>query len=180
MLRTPSYVLGEIPAGLAGVRATLKLMVQYVRAYRVDVDVRELAMGLIANCPPRNLRCEYTQIQHWVRDHIRYTRDVRDVETLQTPKATLRIRQGDCDDQAVLLASMLESIGARTRFEALGVRGGGYEHVITAVQAGVSRATHEPQWVPLETIIATDPRTGESIEPGWIPPDTTRVMLAHV
>lgn len=180
MLSTTPHRLGEIPAGLAGVRATLKLMVSLVRAYRVDVDVRELALSLIANCPPRNLRCEYTQLQHWVRDHIRYTHDIRGVETLQTPKATLRLGQGDCDDQAVLLASMLESVGARTRFEALGVRGGDYEHVISAVQAGVSRATGEPQWVPLETIFPTDPRTGASIEPGWIPPDTTRIMLAHV
>jgi transglutaminase-like putative cysteine protease len=171
--------LVSIPGGLEGVRATLKIMVQYVHSYRTDVDVRELAIRLTAQCPARSLTCEYTQLQHFVRDHIRYVRDVRDVETLQTPKATLRLAAGDCDDQAVLLATMLESIGARTRFEALGVRGGGYEHVISAVQAGVSRSTGKPCWVPLETIFQTDPRMGTAIEPGWLPPDTTRIMLAH-
>jgi transglutaminase-like putative cysteine protease len=148
-------------------------MVQLVRAYRTDADVRELALRLTAGCPPRNLTCEYTQIQHFVRDQIRYVRDVRDVETLQTPKATLRLGAGDCDDQATLVASLLESIGAKTRFEALGVRGGGYEHVVSAVQAGVSKSTGRPWWVPLETIFA-------NVEPGWLPPDTTSLMLAHV
>jgi hypothetical protein len=87
---------------------------------------------------------------------------------------------GDCDDQAILTCTLLETIGAKTRLEAIGVRGGGYEHVVAAVQAGTSRKTGKPIWVPLETIFRTDPRTGASIEPGWIPPDTTRVMLAHV
>jgi transglutaminase-like putative cysteine protease len=155
-------------------------MVQLVRAYRTDVDIRELAMQVTADCPSRNLTCEYTKLQHYVRDRIRYVRDVRDVETLQTPRATLRLAAGDCDDQATLLATLLESIGARTRFEALGVRGGQYEHVIAAVQAGLSRATGKPCWVPLETIFATDPANGLPIEPGWLPPDTTRIMLAHV
>lgn len=160
-------------------RATLSLMVSYVRAYRVDVDVRELAIQVTNVCDSRDLACEVTALQHWVRDHIRYVRDVRNVETLQTPKATLRLGAGDCDDQAVLLACLLESIGFRTRFEAIGVRGGGYEHVISAVQLGTNR-NGEPVWVPLETIFQTDPRTGFSIEPGWLPPDTTRLMFATV
>jgi transglutaminase-like putative cysteine protease len=153
----------------------LKLMVRLRNGYRVDVDVRRLALQLTASCPPRDSVCEITTLQNWVRDHIRYVRDVRDVETLQTPKLTLQMAAGDCDDQAVLLASLLESIGYRTRFEALGVRGGGYEHVISAVQAGFRG---REVWLPLETIFAYDPRTGLPIEPGWIPPDTTRIMLA--
>lgn len=179
MLAGTPHVLGEIPAGLGGVRATLKLMVKLVRAYRTDADLRTLAVQLTNECPERSLTCEYTVLQHYVRDHIRYVRDVRDVETLQTPKTTLRLGAGDCDDQAVLLASLLEAVGASTRFEALGVRGGGYSHVISAVQAGRSRSGDEV-WVPLETIFRADPVTGVSIEPGWIPPDTTRCMLAHV
>lgn len=160
------HLLGTIPSGIDGVRATLAIMVKLAKQFRTDVSVRQVAQQVTHRCRPKDYSCEVTQIQHFVRDAIRYVRDVRDVETIQTPKRTLEIRSGDCDDKALLLAALLESIGYRTRFEALGVRNGDYSHVLTSVQLGRG-------WIPLETILA-------NVEPGWWPRDQTRLMVAHV
>lgn len=85
---------------------------------------------------------EAVRIHRFVRDRIRYTRDVRGVETLHTPTQILRQRQGDCDDKSVLIASLLESIGHKTRFVAIGY-GGSFCHVYPEVNI-------RGQWVPLE------------------------------
>lgn len=50
-------------------------------------------------------------IFEWVRDAICYVSDPLDSEYIQLPEETLNNGGGDCDDQAVLLASMLMCIG---------------------------------------------------------------------
>ncbi len=54
------------------------------------------------------------KLHRFVRDNIRYIKDIRDVETVAYPDITLQQGQGDCDDKSVLLASLLESIGHPT------------------------------------------------------------------
>jgi transglutaminase-like putative cysteine protease len=95
------------------------------------------------------------------------------VETLQTPKELLRTKQGDCDDKATLLATMLQTIGFPTRFCAVGVREGPYSHVLVEAKAPGHPKADRNGWVALETILP-------GVEPGWFPPDATRKMVAHV
>lgn len=71
-------------------------------------------------------------------------RDVNTVETVQTPDKTLLDGSGDCDDQAVLLGSLLESIGHPARFLAVGFQPGVFAHVLVEGKIGA-------RWVPLET-----------------------------
>jgi transglutaminase-like putative cysteine protease len=165
---TIPYVLGELPSGVPGVKATLRLMVDLVREYKTDPALVRFAGDLLQRCqiPEKNPRAEVKCLQNWVRDNIRYVRDVRDVETLRTPPEVLRGRTGDCDDKALLLATLLEAVGYRTKFGAIGVRGGGYSHVLTFVVLGRGP-------VPLETILP-------GVEPGWFPPDATSIMWASV
>lgn len=85
---------------------------------------------------------EAVRVHRFVRDFIRYTRDVRGVETLHTAPQILQQRQGDCDDKAVLIASMLESIGHETRFIAVGY-GGKFRHVYPEAKV-------RGKWVGLE------------------------------
>jgi len=47
----------------------------------------------------------------WVADNINYVSDPRGLEYIQPPDETLKIGGGDCDDFAVLLASMYRSVG---------------------------------------------------------------------
>jgi len=50
-------------------------------------------------------------IGHWVGVNVRYVSDPRGLEYVAFPLETLRVGAGDCDDFAVLIASLYESIG---------------------------------------------------------------------
>jgi transglutaminase-like putative cysteine protease len=173
------YRLGSIPSGEAGVAETLKIMVSMVLDYRASALVRVTAQTLVGDCASRDSVCQVRAVQEFVRDGIKYLPDVRDVETIQTPDYTLTLKSGDCDDQAVLVASLLESIGRQTRFLAQGIAGGDFSHVSSQVLLGT-------RWVNLETIVPTlkdawgGLPAGTPTPIGWFPPDVTRVMPARV
>lgn len=158
--------LSGLPEGVDGIRKTLKIMVQLARQYQKDMGVVQLSRDLTDPLPQKDFSGELEALQRFVRDCIRYVRDPEDVELVQTPKATLETARGDCDDKATLLASLLKSIGFPTRFVAVGIAGGPYSHVYVEARLGT-------RWIPLETIV-------EGAEPGWSPPDKTRLMVAHV
>lgn len=158
--------LAAIPSGVDGVRATLKAMVKLTKAGRRDVGVIQLARSIVLPLPARDYRGQVHNLFHWVKQHIRYVNDPRDVETVSTPGATLSMQSGDCDDMAVLLASLLEAIGHRTRFAALGFDGEAYSHVITETKLGEAWLALDPT-VPTSTV-------------GWKPPNPTRRMQADI
>lgn len=173
------YRLGSIPSGEAGVAATLRIMVKFVLNYRANPVVRVTAQTVVRDCANRDVTCQVRAVHAFVRDNIKYVRDVRDVETIQTPDYTMRMGSGDCDDQAVLTCCMLESLGFQCRFLAQAIRGEGFSHVSGQVMLGT-------RWVNLETIIPTLPETwnglpaGSPMPIGWFPSDATRVMPARI
>lgn len=118
--------------GLAAVRATLKKMAALVRRYSSDVTTgiharHVLRDGGISDIrKERQARASVALLQHWVRDNIAYVYDPPDVEWLQTPPQTLEVGCGDCDDKAILLSAMLESVGFQTQFLAVGGSGPGW------------------------------------------------------
>lgn len=138
------YTLHEIPSGSAGIRATLKIMATTIKRYRKHPYIRELAMSLVADLPNKAYKREVQAIHNYVYSSIRYTRDIRGIETVQTPIQTIRLSQGDCDDHSVLVASLLESIGHKTRLVAVGFQSGHYSHVFAQTKVG-------PRWVAVET-----------------------------
>lgn len=155
-----------IPGGVAGVRATLSIMVKLTHQGRKDPGVIALAEQVTKVCPAQDFSCEVGALFQWVKKHIRYVRDPRDVEKINTAERTLRVGTGDCDDMSVLLASLLEAVNNKTRFWVLAFDSGDYEHVVTQVRAGV-------EWITL------DPTVSYS-NVGWTPPGITRRMQAHV
>jgi Transglutaminase-like superfamily len=173
------YSIGEIPSGEAGVRATLAIMVDVVLEYRLSPTVRMWAQELAGACPNRDRLCQVEAVHAFVRDCIKYLPDVRDVETIQTPDYTLGMGSGDCDDQATLVASGLESLGFATRFCAIARGGEGFSHVSSQVHLGKG-------WLNLETILPVLPYpwgdypAGAPLPVGWFPPDVTCVKLARV
>lgn len=155
-----------IPGGVAGVRATLKIMIKLVHQGRKDPGVIALAEQVVKDCAPNDTKCEIGKLFYWVKSHIRYLRDVRDVEKINTAERTLRVGTGDCDDMSVLLASLLEAAGNKTKFMVMGFESGEYEHVVTQVRLGA-------EWITLDPTVA-------KATLGWIPPNITRRMQAHV
>ena len=143
-LPPPTATLAAIPDGSAGTRATLKLMARLTREGKKCLPVRLVAQQLTQPLAQRNYPAEVRALHAFVRDRIRYVRDIRGVETIQDAERTLTIKSGDCDDQSVLLAALLESIGHRTRFHAIGFAPDRFSHVYAETLLG-------NKWIALET-----------------------------
>jgi transglutaminase-like putative cysteine protease len=103
---------------------------------------------------------ECEAIFDFVRDQIRYTKDVNGVETLSTPAITLATRQGDCDDKSTLLCALFEAVGYPTRFVIASYVTGQFEHVY--VQVAV-----DGDWINADAT--------ENYPFGWCPPDAIRI-----
>lgn len=127
-------------------RMTLKLMGELIKRGKVSIPVRNLALSLYrdAGLPQKDYAGEINAATAFVRDHIRYTRDITGMETLQTPETTLQNGAGDCDDKVILLASLLESTGHPTRSVAIGFEPGQFHHVFLETLMGRN-------WIPLES-----------------------------
>ena len=158
--------LGELPRGEGGTRNTLSLMRDLVRRFKRAPEVRETALSLIAELPPKDRMGEARAIFRYVQESIRYVNDIQGLETLQTPLVTMDVSAGDCDDKSVLLASLLESIGRKTRFVAVGYSSpGSYSHVY--VEALINE-----NWVPMDATV---------LRPlGWAPrASVTRMVVPN-
>ncbi len=77
--------------------------------------VRDTAVGLISGAPAGinqdSQSWKIWQVNYWVAKNIDYVSDPAGHEYFATASETLDTKGGDCDDFAVLLASMYESIG---------------------------------------------------------------------
>lgn len=140
-------------------------MARLARIGKKSFAVHNAALSRTRGCAQKDYVCEATQIHSFVRDHIRYVQDPVDVERLQAPDKTLELAAGDCDDKAILLAAMLESIGHPVRFVAIGFEPGIYSHVYAETKIG-------PEWIAAETT--------EPVELGWHPDETqVRARITH-
>lgn len=84
-----------------------------------STDVKMLADTIVsASCrgTAGNYKvCHAKALFAFVQNNVMYIGDPPD-EFLKTPEQTLSVLGGDCDDHAILLASLLQSVGISTRF----------------------------------------------------------------
>lgn len=139
-------------------------MHQQVLIGKKSMIVRGLALRLVRHNPQKDWSGEIRDLHAFVRDNIRYVRDIRHVETIQSAEKTLEFGQGDCDDKSILLASLLESISHPTRFVAISLSDDpeNYVHVFPETKIG-------ERWVSLETT--------EPVAVGWLAPDIAKKMI---
>lgn len=155
-----------IPSGFSGVMSTLRVMRRLVRQYKTDLSLLQTARDLVFLAPPKNEAAEVDAIFSYVRDMIRYTRDVYDVETISSPDKTLALRVGDCDDKSTLLATLLECVGYPTRFVVTGYQHPKhYEHVYVQVLIG-------DEWI--------DADATESEPLGFSPPNPVAIFIEEI
>lgn len=147
-----------IPDGDQGVERTVQRMRELVDAWKTAPAILQAARTIVYLTPQKDHRSEIIAIYQYVRDSIRYVRDVNGVETLATPLITMTTRQGDCDDKSVLFATLAEAIGFPTRFVvgAFASPESGFDHVWSEVLV-------DDEWV------AADCTEEEHF--GWQPPD---------
>ena len=152
-LRT-TVTLAEIPDGVAGIKATLALMVKLAQLSKSSFAVRNKALQLVRELPQKDYFSEVGAIHEFVRDSIRYVKDIEGVETLASPDKTLLMLQGDCDDKSLLAAALLLSLGHQTRFVAVGNSPNNFVHVLIETKVAL-------KWWPVETT--------EPVAVGWYP-----------
>lgn len=110
------------------VRDTLQLMATMVRKRRDDRQVRDLALRLTEGCPRLDAKCRMARVLRYARGKLRYELDPRGGELIHDPVDTIErttsngLAAGDCDDGAVLVSAMLESLGIATRLTAVSTR----------------------------------------------------------
>jgi hypothetical protein len=74
--------------------------------------VRDLAIEQTRECKSGDRGCEIYHLLHYVSEEVKYVSDPRGpYDNIQPPQETTRLAAGDCEDQTILLISMLEAVG---------------------------------------------------------------------
>ncbi|MEC9331355.1 MAG: transglutaminase-like domain-containing protein [Verrucomicrobiota bacterium] len=109
-------------------------MIRVIQAGKRDPRIRERVAKIVQNLPEKDDGAEIKAIFNYVREKVRFTSDIHNIETYQDPVTTLdRFGIGDCDDYVIALASMYLNIGFPVR-----------------IKVSADTSTHptqsEPQW----------------------------------
>lgn len=140
------FGLETIPSGEAGTDRTVDRITLFVGESLKSPFVRLQALSILRadRHTPRSARATARALYLWVRKNIRFVPDPSGLETVQSPEITLRLRAGDCDDHAGLMAALLKSVGVDVRFKVLGPDTEDFQHIY--VEAFV-----DGQWLPYDT-----------------------------
>lgn len=132
-----------------GIDEQLRFLRKMVSKYRMQANIRDLAMKIIrdAGVTERDKKEQAVHIAHWVQSNVYYVHELP--ERFATPDETLRTKAGDCDDQTVLTASLLESVGIPTKLVCMSINGK-WAHIYPAAIMQ-SRGT----LLPLDTTMKT-------------------------
>lgn len=152
----------SIPDGDPGVSATIAKMkglihsAQGVRSFRVRQATLQAVRGVERG------QHEIDAIFDFIKQNIEFRGEYS--EFLQSPEATLNLGAGDCDDQAVLASTMLESLGYQTRFKTVALDNSPED--LSHVYAEV-RDKQTGDWIPLDPTVTR-------AYPGWEPDNVAR------
>lgn len=93
----------------------LRFLRGMAKEYGMDPRMRHFVISqVIPGVQNRDYAAQAAAMLSWVQRNIRYVNEPGEI--IQTPFVTMDIGYGDCDDLAVLLASMAESIKLEWRF----------------------------------------------------------------
>lgn len=93
------------------------------------LELTSKGFGSAAGLPQKDFSGEARRLFEYVRDKIRYIKDIDGVETLHPAEWVLRQAAGDCDDKSILLSALLLSIGHTPRFIAVAFEPDQFSHV---------------------------------------------------
>lgn len=106
----------------------VRLLRRMAKEYGRDARMRAFVMKHVlapagVNFPSRQFRAQAQAILSWVQQNIAYMNEPG--ELIQGPWQTLKVAHGDCDDMALLVAAMAESVALGNRFVLGGKLAGG-------------------------------------------------------
>lgn len=103
-----------------GTEDTIKAMKELSLEGQVSPAIRNHAENVIREVQPKDYLSELAAVYYDTSKNIRYTRDPAEAEYIQHPELILSNKNGDCDDIALyintILRSLTSSIGNETSF----------------------------------------------------------------
>ena len=101
--------------GERGTAQTINLMRRLIDQALNDPQFMRFAVDLVRKIPAYDEFGEVFSLFTWVQGPIRYTKDPVTKEKLTPPMELLKIRAGDCDDSAMLMAALAIALGYPAR-----------------------------------------------------------------
>ncbi|MEM5830612.1 MAG: transglutaminase domain-containing protein [Candidatus Aenigmatarchaeota archaeon] len=132
----------------------IKIARSFVEKAKRNPDFVLFAQEIVFDVPENDKIKEIVKIVNFVKQNVRYVNDPHRLEMIIDPIVYMRryrnreTLSGDCDDQAVFLSALLESIGYKTRLRGKIYKNKFGGHLICEVELN-------NMWIPLDTTIAT-------------------------
>ncbi len=103
-----------VPENLEYSRINSSIYKEYII---VDSEIKAIADTIISEsgCPSGSKTCQAKAMFGFVKQNIDYVSDPLEFEYVKTAKESLVLKSGDCDDASVLLSTLLQAIGIKTR-----------------------------------------------------------------
>ncbi|MBS3106090.1 transglutaminase domain-containing protein [Candidatus Woesearchaeota archaeon] len=106
-----------VPEGLTITQEARSLQPrEYPSFVTPDSTIKQIADKIVTRSCDGNKVCHAKALYYFVRDNLQYVSDPAAYEYVKSARESLVAGGGDCDDAAVLLASLLESVGINTQF----------------------------------------------------------------
>ncbi len=161
---SPSDAITSVRAWWPNQEAQIRYLRSIVESSRALPEIRRLARDIVFRVfdrQQRDRRAHAIALARWVQTTIIYVNEMPEV--FQTPVTTLAEGYGDCDDQAVLLAALLEAVGIPAYLIAIGWSVGpdapDYEHIYAAAELPDGQGG--TLTLPLDTTLRTDIRKSQ-------------------
>jgi transglutaminase-like putative cysteine protease len=120
-------------------------------------DIKRVADKIVSlACPTTHKVCNAKAIFYFVRDNFKYVNDPLAYEYYKTPQESFASSVGDCDDGSILLSSLLQSVGFKTRF----VFVPRHVYVQVEIPEAVGSLKTEGNWISIDST-CRDCRFGE-------------------
>ena len=164
MNATWSTALGKITEykGTTEVDRVKLLFRQVAKSIR-DPLARTLFAEATQGCPERDEQAEVEAVFYFVKSRLRYTGDVRGLDTYTSLRRSIELGIGDCDCGAIAICSILISGGYRCGVMILAQDGVTYNHVLACAEVPRNDVTESNR-----RIVALDWTVPEAY-PGWLP-----------
>lgn len=142
---------------------TLRVMKKIAKERAGHPTVRKLALNILNyyNIPSHHYADEARAIGTYVQQKVRYVKDPTGIEQLHDPLTLIDqiqqgIARGDCDDMALLVASLLFAIGHTPKFRCVRykTKSGPYNHIYVVDYASNHGKKHR---VVIDCIIKKKP-----------------------
>lgn len=128
----------KLPNGINGNIKTIEKMREVAHSRKGHPKVRQLALQILLHYRVKSHHYldESRAIGDYVQKHIRYVRDPLGIEQLHDPVMIIDqiergVAQGDCDDMALLITTLLMSIGHKPNYRCVRyrTRSGHFNHI---------------------------------------------------